>query len=172
MIMSSSRWRPSDARADVHVAVEAGAWYVPVRPAHTLGLGADGRCLGSRAQVVVAARRSSAGGQPRSQARAEVCAPQPALAGKSLSTNFRFILLILCSHAAVHRTHLPLPPDGARPRYERRMATFFFKARAQADSFCTGDRSARGCGCAGGCEDSRLRRAARGECPRARIGIG
>ena len=85
---------PSDARADAHVAAEAGAWCVPVRRANMLGLGADTRCLGSRAQVVVAARRSSAAEWPRSAARDVVCAPQPTLAGKALVPHFPLILLI------------------------------------------------------------------------------
>ena len=44
-----------DALGDVHVAAEAGEWCVPLRRANMLGLGADARWLGSRAQVVVAA---------------------------------------------------------------------------------------------------------------------
>ena len=98
------------------------------------------------------------------------CAPpSPRLRGKLSFLTFhsfylfRFLSLRTGQIYLFHQTVL-------EPRYERPMATFFFKARPQANSFCTGDRSARGCGCAGGCENSRLRRAARGECLRARIG--
>ena len=108
------------------VAVLAAAVLTPrssLRPAHgarrsarPIGSALALMCRGVYTQVeaVSAASVPIAAREPRSRPRAEVCAPRSELAGKTLSTHLPFDLVILFP-LAVHRTRLPLPPDGARP---------------------------------------------------------
>ena len=107
---------PRGGRADRqdHPIAEAGAWCAPVRTADRLGVGAHVPWCLTQVEAVSAASVPIAAREPRSRPRAEVCAPRSELAGKALSNHLPFDLLILFT-LAVHRTRLPLPPDGTRP---------------------------------------------------------
>ena len=65
----SWRGRPRGGCADAEIAPGAGAWCAPARKADRLGLGADERRFGSRAQVNLAMGVPIAAGWPRSGAR-------------------------------------------------------------------------------------------------------
>ena len=69
--MSHGSWRglPRGARADAEIAPGAGAWCAPARTANMLGLGADERRFGSRAQVNLAMGVPNVAGWPHSGAR-------------------------------------------------------------------------------------------------------
>ena len=105
---------PCGGRADAEIIAEAGAWCAPVRTADRLGVGAHVPWCFTQVEAVSAASVPITAREPRSRPRAEVCAPRSELAGKALSNHLPFDLLILFT-LAVHRTRLPLPPDGARP---------------------------------------------------------
>ena len=165
--MSHGSWRglPRGARADAEIAPGAGAWCAPARKANRLGLGAEERRFGSRAQVNMVKDAPNVAGRPRSGARrcgvrhpSRTCGESyiPSLLNYSDDLHFACRAQVARSsstrsRSTPTRTHTRSPFTSSRRR--RRTPS----ARAVASGV------GRGCGRVGGREATRMRRAVAAE---------
>ena len=165
--MSHGSWRglPRGARADAEIAPGAGAWCAPARTANMLGLGADERRFGSRAQVNMVKDAPNVAGRPRSGSRrcgvrhpSRTCGESsiPSLSNDSADLHFACRAQVARSsstrsRSTPTRTHTRSPFTSSRRR--RRTPS----ARAVASGV------GRGCGRVGGREATRMRRAVAAE---------
>ena len=169
------RRRGGHRHADAEMAAEAGARCEPGRPADRLGLGAEERRFGSRAQVNMVKDAPNVAGRPRSGARrngvrhpSRTCGESsiPSLSNDSADLHF-------ACRAQVARSSSTRSRSTPTPTHTQSPFTSSRRRRRTPSARTVGVGVGRGYGRAGGREGTRMRRAvagrAREDTPHRRI---
>ena len=165
MSHGSRRGLPLGGRAEAEIAPEAGAWCAPARKADRLGLGAEERRFGSRAQVNMVKDAPNVAGRPRSGARrcgvrhpSRTCGESSIPSLSNYSADLEFACRVQVARSSSTRSRST--PTGSRTRSP---FTSSRRRRRTSSARAVGTGGGRGCGRVGGREATRMRRAVAAE---------